>query len=115
MGQNDRSTDNNRPTVRIPKYRRGDEVVAWSDVDAEWWEHVQHAKAVHEKVVETYLHEPGVKYIERGRGEETISGYATETINILVADEQTRTRLDLPDEIEGIHITVEIGTISDTE
>ncbi|ELZ68919.1 hypothetical protein C457_10926 [Haloferax prahovense DSM 18310] len=114
MEQNDESTDD-RPTVRIPKYRRGDEVVAWSEVDAEWWEHVQHARVVQEKVVETYLHEPGVKYIERERGEETIGGHATETINILVADDETRARLDLPDEIEGIRITVEIGTISDTE
>jgi len=115
MGLNDESTDDERPTVRIPKYRRGDEVIAWSEVDAEWWEHVQHARAVHEKVVETDLHEPGVEYIERGREEETIGGYATETINILVADEETRARLDLPDEMEGIRITVEIGTISETE
>lgn len=114
MEQNDESTDG-RPTVRIPKYWRGDEVVAWSEVDAEWWEHVQHARAVQEKVVETYLHEPGVRCIERGRGENTIGGHATETINILVADDETRARLDLPDEIEGIRITVEIGTISDTE
>lgn len=114
MGQNDKYTDN-RPTVRIPKYWRGNEVIAWSEVDAEWWEHVKHARTVHEKVVETYLHEPGVEYIERGRGEETIGGYAMETINVLVADEETRTRLALPDEMEGILITVEIGTISDAD
>jgi hypothetical protein len=50
-----------------------------------------------------------------GRAEETIGGHATETINILVIDRKTRARLDVPDEVEGIPITVEIGTISDTE
>ncbi|MDT3437498.1 hypothetical protein [Haloarcula sp. 1CSR25-25] len=115
MGKNEQSAEDERPTVRIPKYKRGDEVVAWSEVDSEWWEHVQHAKAVHENIVETYRHEPGVEYIEMGRAEETIGGHATETINILVIDRKTRARLDVPDEVEGIPITVEIGTISDTE
>lgn len=115
MDQNDEFAEDDRPTVRIPKYKRGDEVIAWSEVDAEWWAHVQHAEGVHEKVVETYRHEPGVEYIERGRGEETIGGHATETINILVADEKTRARLDVPNEIDGIPIIVEIGSILDTE
>lgn len=115
MGKNDRSAEDERPTVRIPKYQRGDEVVAWAEVDAEWWEHVQHAEAVREKVVETYRHDPGVEYIECGRGEEIIGGYTTSTINILVSDGKTVARLDVPDEIEGIPIIVEIDTSSNTD
>jgi hypothetical protein len=109
------NTDDKRPTVRIPKYKSGDEVVAWSEVDAEWWEHVQHAQKVHEKVVERYRYEPGIVFIERGRGEETIGGYTTETINICVADEETIARLDLPDEIEGIPVTIEVGEVYDAQ
>lgn len=30
----DQLTDEERPTVRIPKYMSGDEVVSWSEVDA---------------------------------------------------------------------------------
>ena len=32
MGKNEQSAEDERPTVRIPKYKRGDEVVAWSEV-----------------------------------------------------------------------------------
>nr|WP_233340501.1 hypothetical protein [Haloprofundus sp. MHR1] len=115
MGKDDEPAGDKRPTVRIPKFQRGDEVVAWSEVDAEYWEHVQHAKAVHEKIVETYLYEPGVEYIECGRGEETIGGKATSAINILVSDKETIARLDIPNKVEGISIIVEIDSISDTE
>lgn len=106
--------DSCRPTTSIPKYKRGDEVVAWTEVDTEWWEHVQHASGVYEEVVATYGSEPGVEYIERGGGEETIAEYATTVINIVVTDEATAKSLDLPDEIDGIPLVVEVGHISDT-
>ena len=107
--------DGDRPTTSIPKYKRGDEVVARTEVDTEWWEHVQHAREVHEEVVGTYRSEPGVEYIERGVGEETIAGRATTAINILVTDTATAERLDFPDEIDGIPLVVEVGHIVDTE
>lgn len=98
--------DSRRPTTSLPKYKRG---------DTEWWEHVQHAMEVHEEVVATYLDEPGVNFIERGLGDETIAGRSTTAINILVADKATAERLDFPDEIDGIPLVVEIGHIVDTE
>jgi hypothetical protein len=110
----DEQVDSSRPTTVIPKYKRGEEVVAWTEVDTEWWEHVQHAREVHEEVVATYGSEPGVEYIERGVGEETIAGHATTVITILVTDEATAKALDLPDEIDGIPLVVEVGHISDT-
>lgn len=110
----DEQVDSSRPTTVIPKYKRGEEVVAWTEVDTEWWEHVQHAREVHEEAVATYGSEPGVEYIERGVGEETIAGHATTVITILVTDEATAKALDLPDEIDGIPLVVEVGHISDT-
>lgn len=106
--------DSSRPTTTIPKCKRGDEVVAWTEVDTEWWEHVQHASEVHEEVVATYGGEPGVEYIEEGVGDETIAGKATTVINVLVTDEATAKALDLPDRIDGIPLVVEVGHISDT-
>ena len=108
-------SDNSRPTTRLPKYKRGDEVIAWTEVDTEWWEHVQHTREVHKEVVATYISEPGVNYIERGQGDETIAGHSTEAINILVADKATAERLEFPDEIDGIPLVVEVGHIVDTE
>lgn len=107
--------DSSRPTTRLPTYKRGDEVIAWMEVDAEWWEHVQHAREVHKEVVATCIDEPGVNYIERGQGDETIAGHSTEAINILVADKATAERLDFPDEIDGIPLIVEVGHIVDTK
>ena len=107
--------DSSRPTTSIPKYKRGDEVVAWTEVDTEWWEHAHHAMNVHEKVIATYGNEPGVESIERGVGEETIAGLATMTITILVADEATAQALALPDEIDGIPLVIQVGYISDAE
>lgn len=90
----------------------GDEVVSWSVVDAEWWEHVQTARRVHAQVVEVYADSPGVVYIERSRGGPEISGHATTVITVLV--EEDAPPLDVPDEIEGIPIRVEVGEIIDT-
>jgi hypothetical protein len=109
---NDQLADGERPTVRIPKYMSNDEVVSWSEVDAEWWEHVQTARRVHEQVVAGYADSPGVVYIERSRGDSDIAGYATTVITILV--EEDAPALDVPDEIEGIPIRVVVGETSDT-
>lgn len=88
--------DDGRSTTRVPKYQHGDAVVAWSEVDTEWWKQIQHARAVQEKVVATYIAEPGVESIERGCGTETIAGLATTVINVLVADAATAERLAPP-------------------
>lgn len=114
-GEESEQGDGNRQTTSIPAYMRGDEVVEWKEVDTEWLEHVEHAMAVHEEVVATYGGEPGVNSIGRGVGEETINGSATTIIDILVADEATAEALDLPDEIDGIPLVVEVGHIVDTE
>lgn len=95
--------------------KRGDEVVEWREVDAEWWDHVQHAREVHELVVERFRYEPGVESIGRSRGNETIAGLATSAITIGVTDEETAAALEIPEEIEGIPINVEIGSITDVE
>ena len=108
----DRLTDEERPTVRIPKYVSGDEVVSWSEVDAEWWEHVQTARHVHGRIVEEYADSPGVVSVERSRGDSEIAGYATTGITILV--EEDSPALDLPDEIEGIPVRTAVGEITDT-
>lgn len=102
-----------RPTVRVPKYKRGDEVVEWMDVDKEWWEHAQKAREVNKQVVEMVGGEPGVNYIETSRGNETIAGRSTSCITILVTDEETADRLSVPDEIDGIPICVQVGEIRD--
>lgn len=103
-----------RPTVRVPKYRRDGEVVEWTDVDAEWWDHVQHARAVYGRFVEEYGGEPGIEFIERGRGTSTIAGHATETLRVTVGDEAVRDTLDLPEELDGIPVIVEIDHITDS-
>ncbi|WP_228546439.1 hypothetical protein [Halegenticoccus tardaugens] len=86
--------------------------MSWSEVDAEWWEHVQTARRVHAQVVEEYADSPGVVYIERSRGDSEIAGYATTVITIIV--EEDAPVLDVPDEIEGIPISIEVGEIKDT-
>ena len=103
-----------RPTVTVPKYKRGDEVVEWTEVDEEWWEHTQKARDVHEQVVATYRDEPGVDYIEISRGEETIAGRSTSRITITVADDETADALSVPDDVDGIPLAVRIDQITDT-
>ena len=104
-----------RPTVTVPKYKRGDEVVEWMEVDEEWWEHTQKARNVHEQVVETYRDDPGVEYIEISRGEETIAGRSTSRITITVADGEAADALSVPDDVDGIPLTVQIDRITDTK
>ena len=110
----DEHADSNRPTTSIPAYKHGEEIIAWTEVDAEWWEHVQHAMEVHEEVVATYGGEPGILSIERGIGTETIAERATTAIIILVADEVTADALALPGAIEGIPLIIEMGDVKDT-
>lgn len=103
-----------RPTVTVPKYKRGDEVVEWMEVDKEWWEYSQKADEVHERVVEMVLDEPGVNYIENSQGEEkTEAGWTKACILVLVDDDETADRLSLPDDIDGVPITVKVGEIRD--
>lgn len=104
-----------RPTVRIPKYKRGDEVVEWSEVDAEWWAHVQHANRVYEQVLERLRYEPGIEGTSLSRGDETIAGHTTSAITIIVSDEETARRLEIAEEKDGIPIKVEIGSITDAK
>jgi hypothetical protein len=111
----DGTSKNDPSTVRIPRYWRGDEVVAWSTVDAEWWERVRHARTVHERVADRCRHEPGVERVERGRGEETAEGHAAETVVVTVADAATAAALELPAVIDGVPVVVEVGAVTDTE
>lgn len=101
-------------TVRVPRYRVEGEVVEWAEYDMVWLAGIVHSEAVHQEVVEEYLHEPGVELIERGRGPRTVRGYAMETVSVLVTDTATVERLDLPDHVEGVPLVVEVGSIVDT-
>ncbi len=91
------------------------DVVAWSEVDAIWLAQVRYAEKIKNQVVETYLHKPGVESIDRGLGPKTIGGFSMETIHVLVSDEASADALELPEQIGGIPIVVEIGHIYDTE
>lgn len=99
-----------RPTVTLPKYKRGDEVVEWMEVDKEWWEYAQKAREVNERVVEMVRDNPGVNYIETSQGEEkTEAGWTKSCITVLVDDDETADLLSLPDEIDGVPINVKVG------
>lgn len=106
-------TEEDRPTVTVPTHMSGDEVVESKEVDAEWWEHTLKARDVNEQVSERYRDTSGVIAVGTARGNDTIGGLYTHTVQITVVDEETADSLSVPEEIDGIPISVRVGQIRD--
>ena len=106
-------------TVRIPKYKKGDKVVAWSEVDAEWWNHVQQSREIFRAFADRFGGKAGISYLERGTTDQrTIGGMGTNVIDVSVGPEQnpaeTRRALGLESEFQGLPVRIKQSKVTNT-
>lgn len=94
-----------RPTVLIPAYQRGDEVVEWKEVDEEWDHHLETSFAVTDRLKKRFMDEPHVTGLERTIGDTTIAGIRTNVVTVYTKDGSSNR--SIPTEMDGVPIEVQ--------
>jgi len=96
--------------VEIPKSARGDEIIRYKEVPKKFWKHLLATRRVQQKLIERF---DGAKSVGMGYSDDTIQGRSQRVVTVEFPDEETRSSIQVPSEVEGIEI--ETGIAPDVE
>lgn len=92
-------------TTEIVTVKQGDEPVVVKKVSRTWWEHVETARAVRERLQERLANDGDVESVALGLGSGTVGGRPERRVTVKVNDETASP--GLPDSIDGVPVGIE--------